>query len=194
MIRSVACFVILTAAAAFAEPAAPAFEVASIRLSQKDGTKIEHTASTLTMRSVRLTACISWAFNVQDYQVSGPAWMNDELFDISARPAAPATESELRLMLQTLLVDRFKLAYHRQQKEMQALVLTVAKNGHKLKAAETEGSPSFQTGKMNLTGTGATLGQLTEFLSREMRMAVIDQTGAHRAFQLLSRYQCLRHR
>ncbi len=56
-------------------------------------------------------------------------------------------------------------------------VMTVAKGGHKMKAVETEGSPSFKTGKMNLTGTGATLSQLTDFISHELRFPVIDQTG-----------------
>ena len=80
-------------------------------------------------------------------------------------------------MLQTLLADRFKLAFHGETKEIPALILTVGKNGHKLKATETEGSPSFKTGKMNLTGQGATVGQLTEFLSHELRNPIIDQTG-----------------
>jgi len=55
--------------------------------------------------------------------------------------------------------------------------MTVSKGGHKMKAVEAEGSPSFKTGKLNLTGTGATLSQLTDFLSREIRFPIIDQTG-----------------
>ena len=43
--------------------------------------------------------------------------------------------------------------------------------------AEKSGDPSFQTGKLSLTGTGATLGELNLFLSRELREPVIDQTG-----------------
>jgi uncharacterized protein (TIGR03435 family) len=80
-------------------------------------------------------------------------------------------------MLQALLADRFQLTLHRQPKDLPALVLTVGKNGHKLQPVEVEGSPSFQTGKLSLTGKGATLSQLTGFLSRELRIPVIDQTG-----------------
>jgi len=47
----------------------------------------------------------------------------------------------------------------------------------KLESVEQEGSPSFQTGKLNLTGRGATIGQLCDFISRELRDPVIDQTG-----------------
>jgi uncharacterized protein (TIGR03435 family) len=129
------------------------------------------------MRNVRLTACIRWAYGVQEYQVSGPGWLNDVRVDIVAKAGTPVPEAELRRMLQTLLAERFKLAVHRQAKEIPALILTLGKNGHKLEATEIEGSPSFRTGKLTLTGKGATLGQLTEFLSRELRNPVIDATG-----------------
>ncbi len=129
------------------------------------------------MRKVRLTACIRWAYGIQDYQVSGPSWLTDTWVDIQAKAASPVDQAELRRMLQTLLVERFKLATHRQTKEIPSLILTLGKNGHKLEATETEGSPSFKTGKLSLTGKGATLGQLTEFLSRALRNPVIDETG-----------------
>jgi uncharacterized protein (TIGR03435 family) len=138
---------------------------------------IEHVPGSLTMRKVRLTACIRWAYGIQDYQVSGPSWLTDTWVDIQAKAASPVDQAELRRMLQTLLVERFKLATHRQTKEIPSLILTLGKNGHKLEATETEGSPSFKTGKLSLTGKGATLGQLTEFLSRALRNPVIDETG-----------------
>ena len=46
-----------------------------------------------------------------------------------------------------------------------------------MQAVEAEGSPSFSTGKMNLTGKGATLAQMTQFVSREIRFPIVDQTG-----------------
>jgi len=72
-------------------------------------------------------------------------------------------------MMQTLLADRFKLELHRETKEVNAMVLTVAKGGHKLKPVETDEPPNFKTGKLNLTGKGATMAQLIAFLSRELR-------------------------
>src|ERR1039458_316995 len=41
----------------------------------------------------------------------------------SSGPAAPAPEDQLRQMMQTLLADRFKLAFHRESKEMQAYII-----------------------------------------------------------------------
>lgn len=158
--------------------AQPAFEVASIRVAEPGGQGMQVVPGSLTMRKARMSTLIQWAYDVGDYQVIGPGWLDDVTFDVTAKASTPAKEAELRLMLQTLLANRFKLAVHRQTKEISALVMTVGKNGHKLQPAETpEGSPSFKTGKMNLTGQGATLAQLTRFLSRELKIPVIDQTG-----------------
>jgi uncharacterized protein (TIGR03435 family) len=154
-----------------------AFEVASIRPAQSGRESIEFAPGSLTMRNVRLSACVRWAYDVPEYQFSGPAWLDEARFDIVAKAGTAASEAELRSMLQTLLADRFQLAIHRETKELPALILTVARNGHKLKPNPVEGAPSFKTGKMNLTGQGATLAQLTTFLSREMRQPVIDHTG-----------------
>ena len=176
--RTVTILLCLISIAATAQPSkAPAFEVASIRAGQPGRESIEFGAASLTMRNVRLTACIRWAYGVQDFQIAGPGWLNDVWFDIFAKPANEAKVAELREMLQTLLADRFKLAVHRDAKEMTTFILTVGKNGHKMQPAEAEGSPSFQTGKLSLTGQGATVGQLTEFLSRELREPLIDRTG-----------------
>jgi uncharacterized protein (TIGR03435 family) len=163
--------------AASAQPKAPSFEVASIRAGQPGRESIEFGPASLTMRSVRLAGCIRWAYGVQEVQVIGPAWLNDGWFDIFAKSASAVSVAELRDMLQQLLAERFKLAVHRDTKEMTSLILTVAKSGHKLVATETEGSPSFQTGKLSATGRGATLEPMLALLSRELREPVIDQTG-----------------
>lgn len=169
---------LFTLIAAFAQPATPpAFEVASIRPGQPGQESIEFGPASLTMRNARLSACIRWAYGVQDVQVVGPAWLSEVWFDIFAKSASEVKVADLRKMLQTLLADRFKLEVHRDTREMTALVLTVAKSGHKLEPVDTEGSPSFQTGKLNLTGRGATFSQLCDFVANEIHVPVVDQTG-----------------
>jgi len=175
--RSIVGLVSIAALAASAHAGGPAFEIASVKAGQPGPERIEVGPGSVTMRNVRLPGCIRWAYSVREDQVSGPPWMADVWFEITGKAAGPATPVELRTMMQTLLAERFKLTLHRQVKEMSALVMTVSKGGHKMKAVEAEGSPSFKTGKLNLTGTGATLSQLTDFLSREIRFPIIDQTG-----------------
>jgi len=178
MIRTLAICICFVSMAALAQSAAPpSFEVASIHTDQPGQERIESVPGRLTMQNVRLASCIRWAYDVQEQQISGPAWLNDTWFSIFAKTDTPVGEAVLRQMLQTLLAERFHLVFHRKTKELSTYVLLVGKNGHKLQPTDVEGSPSFQTGKLNLTGKGATVGQLVEFLSRELREPIIDQTG-----------------
>ena len=178
MIRIAPLFV-LASPLVFGQPAAsPAFEVASIRAAtEPGGENVKVVPGSVTIRNGRAISIIRWAYNVYEMQVQGPAWLNELRFDVSAKAAAPAKEDELRQMMQKLLAERFKLVARKEVKELQALVMTVAKNGHKLKPNETEGNPSFSTGKLTLTGNGATVRQLIDFLTRQVRFPIVDQTG-----------------
>jgi uncharacterized protein (TIGR03435 family) len=152
MIRVLATMIGFASIAALAQPAAPlSFDVASIHTDQAGKERIEAVPGRLTMQNVRLITCIGWAYRVQEQQVSEPARLDDTWFSILAKADTSAAEPLLRQMLQNLLVERFHLVFHRQPKEIPTRVLTVGKNGHKRQPVETEGSPSFQTGKMNLT-------------------------------------------
>jgi uncharacterized protein (TIGR03435 family) len=177
LMRTIA-ILLLAATAALAQTAKPpAFDVASIRAGQPGRASIEFGPASVTMRSARLSACIRWAYGVQDVQVIGPDWLNDVWFDIFAKSASEVKVAELREMLQTLLADRFKLTVHRDSKEMTALVLTVGKGGHKLQPPDADGTPSFQIGKLNLTGKNTTLTELLDFIANEVHIPVVDQTG-----------------
>lgn len=88
------------------------------------------------------------AYDLETYQLSGPAWLMDEVIpsgprvpgdlEISAKVPGGTNEQQLRLMLQNLLADRFKLAVHREKKVLASYALMVGKDGPKLKeSAET---------------------------------------------------------
>src|ERR1700680_5021287 len=66
-----------------------------------------------------------------------PAWIYDDRFDIQARAPGNPTKGQMRLMMQALLADRFKLITHtaRQTKPVFNLVLAkVGKTGPQLQA------------------------------------------------------------
>jgi uncharacterized protein (TIGR03435 family) len=159
------------------QPDQPQFDVASVRPSKPGREVIEPLPGSLTMRNIRMRSCIGWAYDLEEDLIQGPDWIGDAWFDILAKPSTPAREPELRRMLQSLLAARFHMAQHRETKEVPVLILTVTKSGSKLQPTDTEGSPSFKTGKMNLTGQGATIAQLTHFLSHELHMPIVDRTG-----------------
>jgi uncharacterized protein (TIGR03435 family) len=172
----------LVAAAAFAQTA-PSFEVATVRVPAPNTPySLDVAIGSLTIRNARMRTILRWAYNVQEPQIVGPdaliQMMDQQMrFDISAKAATPATEDELRLMMQTLLAERFQLQVRRENREIPAFALTVGKGGHKLKPPSGEGPPRFTTGNMNLTGERATIAQLTEFLARQLRAPIIDQTN-----------------
>ncbi len=179
---------IFTATGAFCQSAAPSpsFEVASIHVSQigkagGEGSRrenIQFTPDTVTMRNVSLKSAIQWAYHVMDYQVSGPDWLQSERYDIVAKSASAVTEKQLRSMAQTLLAERFKVEFHRVNKEFAAYALLVAKNGPKFKDSETEGESSMQPDqkRMIVTVQRMPLSRLVEMLSNVFRAPVVDMT------------------
>jgi uncharacterized protein (TIGR03435 family) len=99
-------------------------------------------------------------------------------YDVVAKAAGATPEDQLRLMMQTLLAGRFKLAFHRESKEMQAYVITVAKTGLKIKESTTEGDMDMQpSGRAGATIQRATVPKLADLLSGPLQAPVVDETG-----------------
>ena len=68
---------------------------------------------------------VMFAYDLRPYRiVGGPDWMRRDLFQINARAESDAPAGQIRLMVQSLLEDRFKLVTHVEPREMrfQALV------------------------------------------------------------------------
>jgi uncharacterized protein (TIGR03435 family) len=80
-----------------------------------------------------LKALIANAYNLKTYQITGPAWLATERFDIEAKMPDGASQDDAPKMLQALLMERFKLAAHRDNSERPVLALVVGKEGPKLK-------------------------------------------------------------
>jgi uncharacterized protein (TIGR03435 family) len=168
-------------------PAASVFDVASVRVSEigragGPGSRrqsIQFSPDSVTMRNVTFRASIQWAYHVMDYQITGPDWMASERYDIAAKAAAAVPEDQLRQMMQALLAERFKLAFHRQTKELPAYVLLVAKGGPKFKESDSEGEMNIdpQLNRMIVAIQRAPLSQLVDTLSNILRAPVLDETG-----------------
>ncbi|HEY4362134.1 MAG TPA: TIGR03435 family protein [Bryobacteraceae bacterium] len=188
---------LLTACVALAQtPAArPAFEVASVKANASskgggEGSRRENaqvSPGSVILRNVSMRTAIRWAYNVQEFQVTGPAWIADERYDIDAKAAGPATEAQMRLMMRTLLADRFKLAAHTTQKEMQTMAAVVAKGGSKLKAAENQDGPmGIVPGAAGvLIVKSITTEEAAGLLSGPLQMPVVDETGLKGRFDVM---------
>jgi uncharacterized protein (TIGR03435 family) len=82
-----------------------------------------------------LASLMNWAYQLRADQLSAPDWMNVAPFDITAKVSHGATPDQLCVMLQNLLVDRFKLTVHHETRESTEYRLVVAKGGTKFKPA-----------------------------------------------------------
>ena len=78
------------------------------------------------------------AYDVKNYQISGPAWLDTERFDVTATMPPDTTKEQFRIMLQNLLAERFKLTVHHEKKELPMYSLVVAKGGPKMKESEPD--------------------------------------------------------
>jgi uncharacterized protein (TIGR03435 family) len=91
----------------------------------------------LSAGNAPLTMLIQRAYSVQGFQVvGGPSWISTDGYDIEAKPEGNTDQKRMWLMLQTLLADRFKLAVHRETRELPVYDLLVVKGGPKLPAPQ----------------------------------------------------------
>jgi uncharacterized protein (TIGR03435 family) len=161
---------------------AQTFAAASIRPSAGQ-VQFEHDGKTVTtpgnvaMRDVTAATCIKFAYVVQDSQISGPEWLQSDHFDILAKADAPVAEDQLKLMMQAMLADRFKLSFHRQNKELTAYAMTVAKGGAKLKESAAGTKPYRENSAIGTVARAMTMKEWADFVSGPLRMPVVDITG-----------------
>ena len=129
------------------------------------------------MRDVTVATCIKWAYSVQDSQISGPPWLQSEHYDITAKTDRPVTVAQLKLMMRTLLVERFQLTFHRQSRQLRSYVLTVAKSGHKLRESAADAKTSRQNSATGTVARAVTMGEFADFIAGPLKAPVVDMTG-----------------
>jgi uncharacterized protein (TIGR03435 family) len=140
------------------------------------------------------------AYNLRDQKLivggqlipGGPSWINSDRYDIQAK----ISDSEIgelnklgvdqqlaqkRLMLQSMLADRFKLKVHRVTTRAPCYALVIGKNGSKLKETKSI-DPALPDGKMfaqpgAVTAEGVSLAQLVFVLTGPLNCPVLDKTG-----------------
>jgi uncharacterized protein (TIGR03435 family) len=167
----------------------PSFEVATIKPNNTGGSSMQRlTVNGRNFDTVNssLGDLMQFGFSIQSKQILGaPDWLDKDRFDIHAVPdvdGAPNVE-QLRVMIQKLLKERFKLTYHHDKREMSAFVLTVGKSGSKLTPTQLSGPlpglfmTSGKTGPALVVSNG-TMANFTGFLQAlVLDRPVVDQTG-----------------
>jgi uncharacterized protein (TIGR03435 family) len=164
----------------------PSFEVATIKQSEPGSPskmfRLEGRRFFATGMSV--ADLISFAYGLQAQQVvDGPEWLTTDKFDVAGQPDAEGQPSERQLkeMVQRLLADRFQLKFHHSEKQLNAYVLEVPKDGPKLtkSTGDPNGTPTMYFTKVgSLVVSNATIKEFTALMqSAVFDRPMIDDTG-----------------
>jgi uncharacterized protein (TIGR03435 family) len=191
---------LLVAVGALGQPAEGrlSFEVASVRPSAaltfknldeaKRGAGIEIAGARVDISMMSLADLVRQAYGLKAFQFSGPGWTASERYDVHAKLPSGATPQQVPAMLQTLLADRFHLAFHRDSREHAVYALVAGKNGVKLPVAEA-GQP--EAGKSWEMSGGTmhfhrkmTMPALCDFLGGFVDRPVVDMTGLTETYQV----------
>jgi uncharacterized protein (TIGR03435 family) len=89
------------------------------------------------LRKATMLELISVAYNVdQAIVLGGPNWLEFDRFDVAGKAPAGTPPDTVRLMLRSLLADRFGLAIHEEKRPMPAYALEAGKGSAKMQASD----------------------------------------------------------
>jgi uncharacterized protein (TIGR03435 family) len=139
--RSFATALLLLAGSAAYAADGPTFEVASIKATapQEMGrimVRMGGSPGRIDWVNVSLRDMVRYAYDVKDYQVTGPDWLGSARFDVDAKYPPDTKREDIGRMMQNLLAERFGVKIHKESKEVPVFNLVVGKSGPKLKKAD----------------------------------------------------------
>jgi len=166
----------------------PAFEVATIKPSDPASEIDAFSANGRHVSSTNqsLSKILAAAYGVHMKQiVNGPSWLGTDRYDINGLADVEGEPSmkQMQEMFAKLLVDRCKLTFHKEKRELSVYVVTVGKSGAKLKAStgDPNGRPDLNSNQhgtqltMNITNTSmANFAFVMQFF---VDRPMVDQTG-----------------
>jgi uncharacterized protein (TIGR03435 family) len=190
----------------FAAALCQQFEAASVHVSEGKGrTRMQSDPGQITYTNATLFNILLRAYDLQPYQLAGPDWISTAKYDIAAKIPAGATKEQVRTMLQNLLAERFHAEVHHETRALQGFELVAGRGGAKLRESAPSGTPADldkeprvdSSGYPELSGPGLLVMEgvrgtavvsfltaraqpvsaLTERLSKEFRLPILDKTG-----------------
>jgi uncharacterized protein (TIGR03435 family) len=198
------------------------FEVASVKLVKPDfGKPFMFTCNggpgaddPQTFRCIlNLKNMVAWAYSFNMFQVAAPDWMQQEIFNISAKVPPGITKEGFPMLIRNLLTERFKLEVHHEIRQIAKYELMVAKGGPKFKEAVETAEPkddgkSVDSVRMKVDKEGypvlasklggmainvdrgrmyypnETMERLVDFLSGQIGKPVTDATGLKGTYEI----------
>jgi len=129
--------------------APPAFEIADVYTSPHRSFPFSNGGNLhgdrFAFRQATMLDLIAYAYGLDPSMVQdGPIWLETDRFDVIAKTTPKTSKEDLKLMVRSLLAERFSLVTHTGSKPMPAWVLTVGKGKAKLKEGDDTGKADCQ--------------------------------------------------
>ena len=208
----------------------PAFEVASVRPNKSSDAPNSRfplgpgdayaSGSLFSATNQPLIAYLRFAYKLGQGDLLGlPAWIYSESFDIEARAAGSPTKDQMRVMMRSLLADRFKVSTHTERRKKPVYNLMLAKahtTGPQLRPDPDVGVcssspvlvdlPSIPCGSLGptsasapergrLVGRRVTLGRIAGILANPftgLDRPVMDRTGLTGSYDFVIEWSLVR--
>jgi uncharacterized protein (TIGR03435 family) len=159
-----------------------------------------NTPDGINATNVTTKSLITSAYGIKENQISGaPDWVGSAHYDVQAKVTSfdppdvhQLTKDQRNQMLQSLLVDRFKLLVHNETKDAPIYELNLAKSGPKLhEATPGDTYPNgpkgpdgisrpgmvMMSGPGDMTFQAIPISNLVDMLSHLLGRTVVDKTG-----------------
>jgi uncharacterized protein (TIGR03435 family) len=165
--------------------ALPRFEAASIRPKESGAIDLHFLPSRFVATTVTASQLIEQAYRIEPRElVGGPDWVRVERFDVTATAGEEVPPDRMRLMLRSLLADRFQLELEREERTGTVYRL-IARDVRNLNSpAKADDRPLVSTIRNDANGflsyeyrgRNASIAQLVLSLAGQLRAPVIDET------------------
>jgi uncharacterized protein (TIGR03435 family) len=164
------------------------FDVASVKLLDQDWLSVRptRTPGRIVWRT-DLHYLIGYAYGLQPARITVHVPGGSAIYGLEATIPEGTSEAAVREMLQTLLAERFQMKSHRETKEVEGYVLSVAKGGVRMKDEEVDAAKTFKDGTaavhslrgglLEMIARKVTAAQIAASFERTLSAPVEDRTG-----------------
>lgn len=168
----------------------PQFETVVVRQAKEHNVSPNPSSVTGHFRRANTTAAelVEFAYGVMDFQIlEGPEWFRTARFDVNANVRGEASGDQLRTMVQSLLVDRFRLVLRREERQTRHFLLLLESGTGQPKPSlrrctAPADAPSFRPlrvppGTIPMAGACRSMAAIARSASVTLAAPVVERTG-----------------